>query len=985
MDDDTSTGRVKEPTGFASSSRPTDPDQPIAGSEAPPFASAYATTAPKQTFCYACGTTIDPRAQMCTNCGVNQHHNNTTGQAHPQAVLGLILNVFFPGVGTLVLGQVTTGVIQFALWLVSIPLTFIIIGLPLYFGVWVWAIIIGVQALSNPRPQQANPLVMVRGKLVPGRPYRHRIRSPASGDPTKLAEGITWCCGGRLVNRTGWERRSRLGNAARVVSMTVLLAGCTVGNPFDAVSGGSRNSAGPAKPRASNSATPGSSAISTHGAGARITFVCPTGLTSFDLCAIDGAGQQRRTLVSNRAASVDGGELSPDGSKLVIWDGAAANYRIRLAGGDGFNPVDLGAGAEPSWSPDGQHLVYTCSAGPRTGCSASKAGKGGGIWVMKAAPSKAQTEPRQVSAFGGAGRWSPDGKLIVFSVGPGGPKQAGIYTVPQQGGTASMIVKGGGDAAWSPDGTHIAFTASPAGPYSASGTSVADADGQHGRPLDMPTQTYDSSPSWAPDGASVLVERNQLQGHDRSFIALNANGTGEREVLAFSPPDNGYSPRWGGGQPIDADVDHDGIDDALEQSLAERYAPVMFMEPGESNYPVNVPWLLQRMHLIYAEDGCGDKTQDLPFPAPVIGNQQALIAGADGVAWSHPSSFSSFPGAKTSLCGDRKAIPLSVVEGHPQQGDGDNGVGNMQRWALGYNNDSSGTDTSSVQLGSLDPRDWVTYFHAYPTQSGGIMIQYWHVFAGNTLDRDNHEGDWDASVQVELAADQTLRRAWFSRHNDDHPGTPYDANSLALFRGTHLEYTVDGGGHAAYASPGDWCVNPNTPQNAFHGSIVWPQNPSDPTATTLAHQNTDLHLLPGGGCFKEPDSGVGGTVWQTWTGGSVTQAGQVDHRIMGDQRGGMTTSQHGGLVNLGECNPSGLKAPVPGGACYPLNGNDFIRYSGTWGTTRHDYWSLQVRSPRGPVFQGWHEERYTSWYNQAATAPARQASAAPSTGLSVRP
>lgn len=156
--DETSTGRTKEPTGFAPSNRPAELNQPpaIARDEAVRLGPAYNTASPKQTFCYACGTNIDPRAQMCTNCGVNQHQN-TNGQAHPQAVLGLILNVFFPGVGTLVLGQVTTGVIQLALWLVSIPLTFFIIGLPLYFGVWIWAIVVGIQALSSPTPHRSRP------------------------------------------------------------------------------------------------------------------------------------------------------------------------------------------------------------------------------------------------------------------------------------------------------------------------------------------------------------------------------------------------------------------------------------------------------------------------------------------------------------------------------------------------------------------------------------------------------------------------------------------------------------------------------------------------------------------------------------------------------------------------------------------------------------------------------------------------------------
>ncbi|PZS12451.1 MAG: hypothetical protein DLM60_22265 [Pseudonocardiales bacterium] len=62
----------------------------------------------------------------------------------------MILNIFFPGVGTLVLGETTMGITQLALWLVSIPLSFIIIGIPLFFGVWIWAIVVAAQSLSRP-------------------------------------------------------------------------------------------------------------------------------------------------------------------------------------------------------------------------------------------------------------------------------------------------------------------------------------------------------------------------------------------------------------------------------------------------------------------------------------------------------------------------------------------------------------------------------------------------------------------------------------------------------------------------------------------------------------------------------------------------------------------------------------------------------------------------------------------------------------------
>src|SRR5438270_3038815 len=57
-------------------------------------------------------------------------------------------------------------------------------------------------------------------------------------------------------------------------------------------------------------------------------------------------------------------------------------------------------------------------------------------------------------------------------------------------------------------------------------------------------------------------------------------------------------------QPAFIDQDGDGIDDNLEQQLANKFAPVILIESDESNYPVNVEWFLARAHMQYHED-CG--------------------------------------------------------------------------------------------------------------------------------------------------------------------------------------------------------------------------------------------------------------------------------------------------------------------------------------------------------------------------------------------
>jgi hypothetical protein len=97
------------------------------------------------------------------------------------------------------------------------------------------------------------------------------------------------------------------------------------------------------------------------------------------------------------------------------------------------------------------------------------------------------------------------------------------------------------------------------------------------------------------------------------------------------------------------------------------------------------------------------------------------------------------------------------------------------------------------------------------------------------------------------------------------------------------------------------------------------------------------------------------------------QAGAVAHSISPNPSG------HGPLINLGEYNPCTLElcaasqaSKLLAGQAYPLNGQDFIHYSGLWGSP-----GLVKDGPRGPVFQGFDGDwqKYTSWYNQGSDEP----------------
>jgi TM2 domain-containing membrane protein YozV len=72
------------------------------------------------------------------------------------ALVGLLVNLPLPGVGSLIAGKTREGILQLVMVGVGLPLCFLLIGFPLVFGAWVWALVTGINAVnqakgSNPR------------------------------------------------------------------------------------------------------------------------------------------------------------------------------------------------------------------------------------------------------------------------------------------------------------------------------------------------------------------------------------------------------------------------------------------------------------------------------------------------------------------------------------------------------------------------------------------------------------------------------------------------------------------------------------------------------------------------------------------------------------------------------------------------------------------------------------------------------------------
>ena len=226
------------------------------------------------------------------------------------------------------------------------------------------------------------------------------------------------------------------------------------------------------------------------------------------------------------------------------------------------------------------------------------------------------------------------------------------------------------------------------------------------------------------------------------------------------------------------DADHDTLDDALEQQLAVRHAPVVWLDPYEWNYPANVDWFLDRARMRFHHSCsalamcCGDH-QLLDYGLP---DQVNLISQAHGKrAWS------LFQGCHHT---DTQYSDRDFDEDHCfflQLQDGDHS-------------------------GSYYPWEWKVYVHSYPNTYGGISLQYWFFYSYNDgMLTFNHEGDWE-NVVVVLDGSQNVVQVLFARHDDDyHAKAP---SAVTWYGGTHPMVLSALGSHASYESfdacAGDW-------------------------------------------------------------------------------------------------------------------------------------------------------------------------------------
>jgi WD40 repeat protein len=231
----------------------------------------------------------------------------------------------------------------------------------------------------------------------------------------------------------------------------------------------------------------------------------------------------------------------------VVAAGGKVTHAVIRMDGTGYRELFQGypyGGAPPEWSWDNHYLLfYGVPPGPTEGGPAANTESddipiGGGVVAVSVSDGKSREVLRRDSSVRRAA-FSPDGRFVAFSEGPGGPPVAKkTFLTPFQGGEPRLVSDDASLLDWTPDGRYLAVSSQSAGPDALYLLPVKDGH---------------------PSGDPVFVRYNSFAvGHTNpngSLVYVSLNSGGAAAVLATI----GSQGRLGAWRPLDVDISGNGF------------------------------------------------------------------------------------------------------------------------------------------------------------------------------------------------------------------------------------------------------------------------------------------------------------------------------------------------------------------------------------------------------------------------------------------
>jgi len=221
-----------------------------------------------------------------------------------------------------------------------------------------------------------------------------------------------------------------------------------------------------------------------------------TAYRQFFAGAPEGGSEMRFTQVTELAGEELQPTISPDGNYVAFVKtvaGEADIYHMRIGGG---NPINLTKGSgtqniQPAFSPEGDMIAFRSER------------DGGGIFLMGSTGESV----RRLTKEGFNPSWSPDGQHIVYaSEGIVHPFSratvSSLWTVDVRDGTSKKLYDGDGvQPRWSPDGARIIFWGLPTGTGQ---RELFDIPAGGGTPVRLTdNDAIDWNPVWSADGKKI--------------------------------------------------------------------------------------------------------------------------------------------------------------------------------------------------------------------------------------------------------------------------------------------------------------------------------------------------------------------------------------------------------------------------------------------------------------------------------------------------